>query len=159
MVGIKWTYHDLTKRQKAWKLFEKQSVSWLDSWCVHKWRSKKIYWIFWSWKKGGKYWIFWSWRKGGTYWKFWSWKKGRNILNLSVSSLRTQFKGISTAWVSKIPHTMFTYHRILEVIFFFNFTYFLLHFHFQCSPTIGFWRYLFFILQNGLCKRLTDKGF
>ena len=41
-----------------------------------------------------------------------------NILNLSVSSRRTQFKGISTAWVSKIPPTMFTYHRILEVIFF-----------------------------------------
>ena len=42
-----------------------------------------------------------------------------NILNLSVSSRRTQFKGISTAWVSKIPPTMFTYHRILEVIFFY----------------------------------------
>ena len=44
-----------------------------------------------------------------------------NILNLSVSSRRTQFKGISTAWVSKIPPTMFTYHRILEVIFFLQF--------------------------------------
>ena len=132
-VGIKWTYHDLTKRQKAWKLFEKQSVSWLDSWCVHKWRSKKIYWIF-DHEKRGEILNILIMKKGGNILKKIDHEKKGGIYWIFQSPL-----GGHSSKGSQQPGSQ--------------------RFHLQCSPTTGFWRSFFSFCKMDYARGWLTRDF